>query len=63
MTGREAGRGPGSRLSRFFAPKVEESLRLRTLVLASLWLAGLSLAWVGGDLRLALAGGGIGTLG
>ena len=54
---------PKNRLSRFFSPSIEESLRLRALVLASLWLGALGLSWVGGDFRLALLGSGLGTLG
>ena len=49
--------------SRFFSPRIEDSLRLRVLALASLWLGGLSLYWVGGDYRLTLLGGGLGTVG
>ena len=59
----EPGTAPRGRLSRFFAPHIEDSLRLRALVLASLWLAGVSLVWVGGDLLFALLGGVLGTLG
>ena len=54
---------PKNWLSRFFSPRIEESLRLRVLALASLWTAGLGLAWVGGDLWLSLLGGGLGSLG
>ena len=46
-----------------FSPSVEESLRLRGLALASLWVASIGLAWAGGDFRLALLAGGLGTLG
>jgi protein-glutamine gamma-glutamyltransferase len=45
------------------SPKVEESLRLRVLGLAVLWLAALSLVWAGGSLWLSLGGGLLGTLG
>ena len=48
---------------RIFSPSVEESMRLRGLALASLWVASVGLAWVGGDFRLALLAGGIGTMG
>ena len=54
---------PKNWFTRFFSPSIEESLRLRVLVLASLWLGALGLAWAGGDLRLALLGSGLGTLG
>ena len=49
--------------NRFFSTRIENSLRLRVLVLASLWLGAIGVAWVGGDLRLTLLGGGLGTLG
>ncbi|MDP6550315.1 MAG: transglutaminaseTgpA domain-containing protein, partial [Dehalococcoidia bacterium] len=49
--------------SRVFSPRLEESLRLRVLTVATLWLAALALAWVGGNLWLSLLGGGLGTLG
>ena len=49
-------------LSRFFNSRVEESWRLRTLGLAYLWLAALSLAWIGGSPWLGLVGA-LGTLG
>ena len=35
---------------------------MRALALASLWIASIGLAWSGGDFRLALLAGGIGTL-
>ena len=56
-------KGSQGRLSRFFSPRIEDSLRLRLLVLASLWLAGVSLVWVGGGLELSLLSGFLGTLG
>ncbi len=56
-------RGPWHWLSRLFSPQVEESLRLRVLTVAALWLSALALAWVGANLWLSLAGGGLGTLG
>ena len=49
--------------SRFFSPRIEDSLRLRVLALAALWLAATSLIWVGGGLILPVLGAGIGTLG
>jgi transglutaminase-like putative cysteine protease len=49
--------------SQLFSPQVEDSLRLRILTLAALWLGALALAWVGGNLWMSLAGGGLGTLG
>lgn len=50
-------------LSRFFSPKVEYSYRLRLIGLASMWLAAWGITWVGGNVWLSLAGGGLGTLG
>ena len=63
MVGGKLDRPPTNWFSRFLTPRVEESPRLRVLTLASLWLACLGLAWVGGDLRLSLLGGGLGSLG
>ena len=63
MVGGRLDRPPANWLSRFFTPRVEESPRLRVLTLVSLWLACLGLAWVGGDLRLSLFGGSLGSLG
>ncbi len=48
---------------RLFSPRIEDSLRLRVLVLAALWLAATSLVWVGGGFTLPILGAGIGTLG
>lgn len=50
-------------LSRFFSPSVEYSYRLRLIGLSSLWLAAWGVTWVGGNVWLSLAGGGLGTLG
>ena len=47
---------------RFFSPRIEDSLRLRMLALAALWLAATSLLWVGGG-NLPILGAGIGTVG
>ena len=47
---------PSRGLSRFFSPKIEDSLRLRVLALAALWLAATSLAWVGGGFSLPILG-------
>lgn len=44
-------------LSRAFSGKVEESLRLRFLGLATFWLVALALAWVGGNPWTWLGGG------
>ena len=49
--------------SRLFSPRIEESPRLRVLALASLWIGCLGLVWVGGDLKLSLAGSLLGSLG
>lgn len=54
---------PKSWFSRFFSPRIEDSVRLRVLTLASLWLGGLGLYWVGGDFRLTLLAGVLGTAG
>ena len=59
VSGRKQARG----FTSIFSPSVEESFRLRGLALASLWVATIGLAWAGGDFRLALLAGGIGTLG
>ena len=49
---------PGSvSLSQVFSGKVEDSLRLRLLALATLWLVALSIAWVGGSPWTWLGGG------
>ena len=48
---------------RFFSPRIEDSLRLRTLALAALWLSAMSLAWVGGGLTLPILGAVIGSVG
>lgn len=50
-------------LSRFFSPRVEYSYRLRLIGLSSMWLAAWGITWVGGNVWLSLAGGGLGTLG
>ena len=50
-------------LSRFFSPTVEYSYRLRLIGLSSMWLAAWGITWVGGNVWLSLAGGGLGTLG
>ena len=54
---------PKSWFARFFSPRIEDSIRLRVLVMASLWLGALGLSWVGGSLWITLVGGGLGTLG
>ena len=44
MTGpAEHGSKPKAWFSRFFSPRIEDSVRLRVLVLVSLWLGGLGL--------------------
>ena len=48
-------------LRQAFSPKVEESIRLRVLGLAFLWLAALGLLWAGGSLWLTLGGAALGT--
>jgi len=48
---------------RAFSPKVEESIRLRTIGVAFLWLAGLGLVWAGGSPWLTLGGAALGTVG
>ena len=48
---------------RLFSPRIEDSLRLRALALAALWLAATSLVWVGGGFTLPILGAGIGTVG
>ena len=53
----------GARFASFFSNRVEDSSRLRALGLAALWVAAMSLYWVGGDLRFALGGGILGTVG
>ena len=53
---------PSRGLSRLFSPRIEDSLRLRVLALAALWLAATSLVWVGGG-YLPILGAGVGTLG
>ena len=54
-------RVPG--LSGFFSGKVEDSLRLRLLGLATFWLVALSVAWVGGSPWSWLGGGVAATCG
>ena len=50
-------------LSRFFSDKVDDSLRLRLLVLAAFWLTALSVAWVGGSPWTWVGGGVAATFG
>ena len=45
------------RLSRLFSEKVEDSLRLRLLALATFWLVAIAVAWVGGSPWVWLGGG------
>ena len=52
-----------SGLSTFFSSRIEDSFRLRSITLAGLWVAAMGLAWVGGDFRICLAGGVLGTVG
>jgi len=48
---------------RAFSPRVEESIRLRMIGVAFLWLAALGLVWAGGSPWLTLGGAALGTVG
>ena len=50
-------------LKRAFSPRVEDSVQLRAVGVASLWLAAAGLVWAGGSLWMALGGAALGTLG
>jgi hypothetical protein len=52
-----------SLLKRAFSPQIEDSIRLRVLGMASLWLAAIALVWAGAGLWLTLGSAVQGTAG
>ncbi|MEE8465878.1 MAG: hypothetical protein V3S68_05320 [Dehalococcoidia bacterium] len=48
---------------RAFSPRVEDSIRLRVIGMAFLWLAALGIVWAGGELWFTLASAALGTVG
>ena len=48
---------------RAFTPKVEDSIRLRVIGMAFLWLAALGIVWSGGEIWLTLGSAALGTVG
>ena len=52
-----------SLFKRAFSPVVEDSLRLRIIGIASLWLGALGIIWAGGSLWIILGGAALGTAG
>ena len=48
---------------RAFSPRVEDSIRLRVIGMAFLWLAALGIVWSGGDIWFTLGSAVLGTVG